>query len=118
MQLKVATAKWHRNQGGQDWYFCGQGCLKKFEADPAKYDGSAPPQPIDASLQTLSAGGYICPMDPEVFSTRPAACPKYGMALEPKQVAAPGRAHGVHLPHASADCARLPRCLSSLQDGP
>src|SRR5262249_12281138 len=26
---------------------------------------------------------YTCPMDPEVISDRPAACPKCGMALEP-----------------------------------
>src|SRR5258706_10183778 len=27
---------------------------------------------------------YVCPMDPEVLSDRPGACPKCGMALEPR----------------------------------
>ena len=27
--------------------------------------------------------GWVCPMDPEVVSDRPGACPKCGMALEP-----------------------------------
>src|SRR5262245_62192207 len=28
--------------------------------------------------------GWVCPMDPEVVSDRPGACPKCGMALEPR----------------------------------
>ena len=31
---------------------------------------------------------YICPMDPEVVSDHPAACPKCGMALEPRTLLA------------------------------
>ena len=27
---------------GRTWYFCWQGCRAKFEANPGKYDGSAP----------------------------------------------------------------------------
>ena len=38
------------------------------------------PQPV--------AGGYICPMDPEVHSAKPGACPKCGMALEPADLSA------------------------------
>jgi Cu+-exporting ATPase len=31
---------------------------------------------------------YVCPMDPDVVSDRPGACPKCGMALEPRDVPA------------------------------
>lgn len=27
---------------GQTWHFCSQACLEKFNADPARYVGSAP----------------------------------------------------------------------------
>src|SRR5580765_2563061 len=48
------------------------------------------PQPIESPLNPQSAirnprsTEWICPMDPEVISDRPGACPKCGMALEPK----------------------------------
>ena len=32
---------------------------------------------------------YVCPMDPEVRESKPGACPKCGMALEPETLAAP-----------------------------
>ncbi len=35
-----------------------------------------------------SAGGYICPMHPEIISDKPGACPKCGMDLEPRGVSA------------------------------
>ena len=43
---------------------------------------SKDPQPSAISHQPLQQ--WICPMDPEVVSDRPGACPKCGMALEPK----------------------------------
>ncbi len=33
---------------------------------------------------------YTCPMHPEVISDKPGACPKCGMALEPKEPVAKG----------------------------
>jgi Cu+-exporting ATPase len=41
-----------------------------------------PPPPPGAKVE------YVCPMDPEVVSDRPGACPKCGMALEPRTAAA------------------------------
>lgn len=89
MKVNPATAKWHLRHGGGDWYFCGQGCLKKFETDPARYNGSAPTPSVAQAMRAPAADGYVCPMDPEVFSPAPGACPKCGMALEPKEVAPP-----------------------------
>jgi len=76
-------------------YFCCQGCLKKFVADPGRYlaaGGSVVPKTKPKEPTPVPAGAstaYICPMDPEVRSDRPGACPKCGMALEPETIAPP-----------------------------
>ncbi len=80
---------------GRTWYFCSKGCGAKFEANPGKYDGSAPavsaPLVSIASVPTISSATisapaqYTCPMHPEVLSGKAGACPKCGMALEPTQ---------------------------------
>ena len=77
-----AAATWEHE--GKPYHFCSKGCLRKFQADPARY---LEPQPKDAApVACESSGGvYTCPMDPEVRSDRPGACPKCGMALEPAQ---------------------------------
>ena len=66
---------------GQTYYFCGKGCLAKFEADPERYlhPGQAPEPMQPAAVGTE----YTCPMHPEVRQTGPGSCPKCGMALEP-----------------------------------
>ena len=82
MIVDPQTARFKHDHGGRTYYFCAQGCLDRFAADPAKYLGertSAPPVP-DAV--------YTCPMHPEVRQTGPGACPKCGMALEPVEVTA------------------------------
>jgi P-type Cu+ transporter len=69
---------------GRNWYFCSSGCGKKFEADPAEYDGSqASRVSFGAALTNPASAQYTCPMHPEVLSAKPGACPKCGMALEP-----------------------------------
>ncbi|QNI35943.1 heavy metal translocating P-type ATPase [Edaphobacter albus] len=108
MQVKVETAKWTSKHEGKAWYFCSEGCKKKFAADPAKYDGSRPadglvaiggmspakgsccgggggshPAVAKAPVVQLAGGKYTCPMHPEVMSDKMASCPKCGMALEP-----------------------------------
>ncbi|MCL2659466.1 MAG: heavy metal translocating P-type ATPase [Acidobacteriaceae bacterium] len=42
MQVVENGARWLAEHKGAHWFFCCQGCLKKFEADPASYDGSRP----------------------------------------------------------------------------
>ncbi len=95
MRIDPAKAAGSTEYQGKTIYFCCQGCLKKFVADPGKYlaaDGSVvpkakPAEPAKAPMGTSTA--YICPMDPEVRSDRPGACPKCGMALEPETIAPP-----------------------------
>ncbi|MFB3788516.1 MAG: heavy metal translocating P-type ATPase [bacterium] len=74
---------------GEKYYFCCKGCQTKFEADPLQYVASAkesaPTVPISP---TPAAPGaiYTCPMHPEIEQVGPGACPKCGMALEPKTI--------------------------------
>jgi heavy metal translocating P-type ATPase len=66
---------------GQTYYFCSNGCVTKFNADPQHYlspeTRSVETGPVDAL--------YTCPMDPEIQQIGPGSCPKCGMALEPMQ---------------------------------
>src|SRR5690242_1668280 len=105
----------HVRHEEKDYYFCSKHCAQKFSTNPAGYLqrkpvsgtlvqlGAIPPekrspmgQGIGASRATHSAPSaatkaarYICPMDPEVMSDVPGACPKCGMSLEPR-ITAPG----------------------------
>ncbi len=79
---------------GQPYFFCSTHCLHHFQSDPEHYlhgtHTPAMPKPLAAlpSAPPGTARQYICPMDPDVVSDRPGPCPKCGMALEPKDVAA------------------------------
>jgi Cu+-exporting ATPase len=87
---------------GQTYYFCSKNCLAKFKEDPEKFlkslaagqaahdhghsQGHAAPAPkTDRAEQPI----YVCPMDPDVRESKPSACPKCGMALEPAEPATP-----------------------------
>lgn len=106
MDVIPATARGSAEYKGKTYYFCSQGCVAKFSADPEKYLAPKPPASqmvqIDGmqtkstahvahqaeSGQTISKGNvtYVCPMDPDVRESKPGACPKCGMALEPATV--------------------------------
>jgi Cu+-exporting ATPase len=112
MDVDPATAAGSSEYKGQTYYFCSQGCVKRFNADPEKYLAPKPPAaglpktqmvqigsiipapaatpPIPKPAQDESAGKgtvtYVCPMDPEVRESKPGACPKCGMALEQETV--------------------------------
>jgi P-type Cu+ transporter len=76
---------------GRTWYFCCAGCRTKFEAAPAKYDGSQPAGLVSLgpSKKASAPGQYTCPMHPEVLSGKPGACPKCGMALDATEPSTP-----------------------------
>ncbi|MDE3153828.1 MAG: heavy metal translocating P-type ATPase [Acidobacteriota bacterium] len=71
---------------GKTYWFCGPGCRTKFEANPAKYVAPAVAPPVPPAPPGASDILYTCPMHPEVVQQGPGACPKCGMALEPKEV--------------------------------
>lgn len=73
------------------YYFCCQGCLMRFQADPGRYlqppsspataagdDGPAAPAPAPTAADVL----YTCPIHPEVRNVGSGICPICGMALE------------------------------------
>jgi Cu+-exporting ATPase len=81
MRVDPNTARFRHEHEGRTYYFCCQGCLDKFQADPGKYLGTVQPAPAPAPPGAI----YTCPMHPEVRQTGPGACPKCGMALEPAE---------------------------------
>ncbi len=88
MTVNPATAKWKAEHDGRTLYFCSQGCLRKFEADPAHYLHPEPPAKVAASTPVASGTKYTCPMHPEIVRDGPGSCPICGMALEPTAVTA------------------------------
>jgi Cu+-exporting ATPase len=94
MDVDPARAAAVSEHEGTQYFFCNPRCKTKFDADPARYltpgsalvaHAGAPPGPrVSAPLPTE----WICPMDPEVRRGEPGACPKCGMALEPRLVLA------------------------------
>jgi Cu+-exporting ATPase len=108
MEVDPSSAVGKHEHSGQTYYFCSQHCLAKFKEDPDKFlklqqherghgghMQAAEPRAThtDAALQARKtepdAGVYVCPMDPEVRQSKPGACPKCGMALEPAAPSAP-----------------------------
>ena len=93
MRIDPRKAAGSTEHHGRTIHFCGQGCLKKFVADPGRYtneDRTAVPKPgPEATSAVTPKTVYVCPMDPEVRSDRPGPCPKCGMALEAAGVAPP-----------------------------
>ncbi|OWK46938.1 heavy metal translocating P-type ATPase [Fimbriiglobus ruber] len=73
------------SHNGTIYYFCSDGCRRKFAADADKYlSGGHQPMTAEPPIVAPVPGArYVCPMDPDVVSDRPGACPKCGMALEP-----------------------------------
>ncbi len=67
---------------GSTYWFCSPSCQAKFKADPEAYLGRTGGGGAEPKSQ-LVAGGYTCPMHPEIRSDKPGPCPKCGMALEP-----------------------------------
>jgi len=83
MEVDPAKAAGSTEHAGRTWYFCSQGCLKKFKVNPSQYDGSQPKNPVPEST---SDAEYTCPMHPEIVRDAPGNCPICGMALEPRTI--------------------------------
>jgi len=95
MTVKPTTT--HRTtHAGREYLFCSAHCLKKFEAAPESFapdraseESAAPASLAPALLVTAEPGKkteWTCPMHPEVVRDAPGACPKCGMALEPRTI--------------------------------
>ena len=90
MSVDEAKAAGSAEHQGRNYFFCGKGCLAKFQADPDRF--VKPPDIATIQPAPKSAPGpareYTCPMHPEVRQIGPGACPKCGMALEPVTISA------------------------------
>ncbi len=109
MTVEPARAAGSHVYNGQTYYFCSQHCLAEFKKDPEKFlkaqiqahhdpahasaqlhaHEHAPTAPQKSNAEQTEHSVYVCPMDPEVRESKPGACPKCGMALEPAAPAAP-----------------------------
>ncbi|MCF6320839.1 MAG: heavy metal translocating P-type ATPase [Rhizobiaceae bacterium] len=81
MNVKLDAGKPTAEHNGKAFHFCSSKCHGKFEADPYFYaSGNSKKKKTAEHKNTL----YTCPMHPEIIQEGPGACPKCGMALEPK----------------------------------
>ncbi|HEY8367794.1 MAG TPA: heavy metal translocating P-type ATPase [Thermodesulfobacteriota bacterium] len=80
---------------GRTYHFCSRGCLDAFRTDPRRFAEETPEargemREVPPAARPPAAGGaeYTCPMHPEVRQPGPGACPRCGMALEPRTAGA------------------------------
>ena len=99
MSVRPEGAAAHREYAGKTYYFCADGCARKFDASPQKYLGAAvasSADPTSAPAQSparspdivTTANIYTCPMHPQIARQGPGSCPICGMALEPRTATA------------------------------
>jgi Cu+-exporting ATPase len=82
MEVEENTAAGRFSYDGKTYFFCSLHCLEKFKQDPAKYVAVSK-KPLTKEPPAPAGAIYVCPMDAEVRESKPGACPKCGMALEP-----------------------------------
>ena len=81
--MQVAEDSEHRHvHDGTEYLFCSHSCQERFADSPDKY---LHPEEQETTAET-DASMYTCPMHPEIEQVGPGACPKCGMALEPRTV--------------------------------
>ena len=92
MPVDPARTQHKAERDGATYSFCGAGCQRKFEAEPARY---LSPAKAGSGGRTHAPSGpatagaiYTCPMHPEIRQAGPGHCPICGMALEPVASAA------------------------------
>jgi Cu+-exporting ATPase len=81
MLVEIASAKFRHRLDDSTYYFCSQGCLDKFKADPDRYLNPSAVAPSEVAEGAV----WTCPMHPEIRRDGPGACPICGMALEPME---------------------------------
>jgi P-type Cu+ transporter len=100
MEVEPNNAAGKHEYKGQTYLFCSVHCLEAFKKDPERFlktqaheHGDHAHDHARVVPQThkdkAEHGIYVCPMDPEVHESKPGACPKCGMALEPAAPSTP-----------------------------
>jgi P-type Cu+ transporter len=101
MRVDPAHAAGTVEHAGKSYYFCSQGCAKRFSVDPQRFlnapgtagmehAAEADPRRAPESRSAPETAGirYTCPMHPEIVQIGPGTCPICGMALEPMDIVA------------------------------
>ena len=89
MTVDPATAKYHVQYAAETYFFCSEGCWKKFTTDPQQYVGAPTADPnahhhrSPKSVPAATDVIYTCPMHPQIRQKGPGHCPICGMTLEP-----------------------------------
>lgn len=73
------SSSWNTQFEDKEYYFCSERCLKKFEANPARYILE---ENASSSTPVVEGVVYTCPMHPQIKQDHPGSCPICGMALE------------------------------------
>ncbi|WP_050898492.1 MULTISPECIES: heavy metal translocating P-type ATPase [Nitrospirillum] len=79
MTVDPATAAHRAQVGDTTYWFCSNGCLAKFHADPGKYVSATE---MKTEAPTQPGAIYTCPMHPQIRQPGPGNCPICGMTLE------------------------------------
>ncbi len=92
MSVDIKQAAASEARGDQTYYFCSARCAEKFRAEPEPYivrEQLSPgaQKPLQKATERQARSEYTCPMHPEIVRDAPGACPKCGMALEPRTLA-------------------------------
>ncbi|MEX0669907.1 MAG: heavy metal translocating P-type ATPase [Pirellulales bacterium] len=95
MSVDEQTATSTVRDGGT-FFFCSQGCRRKFLGEPPQavtsccdsHRPAATPGAAGTGVKAKADAVYTCPMHPEIEQIGPGACPKCGMDLEPKNLQA------------------------------
>ncbi|HUO04920.1 MAG TPA: heavy metal translocating P-type ATPase [Candidatus Binataceae bacterium] len=98
MNVDPAKTKWRFELNAKNYYFCCDGCMESFKADPARYLTKQAPKhhhgvhsAVDTGKPMAAAATdteYTCPMHPQIVRPGPGSCPICGMALEPRVASA------------------------------
>ena len=96
MKVDPARVRFQSAFESQPFFFCSEGCKRKFDAAPEQY--LAPPAPAaqhaccgakhKAPAPAVPGAIYTCPMHPEIRREGPGDCPICGMDLEPAEPSA------------------------------
>jgi len=72
MLVAPQSAAGSHPHGGQTYFFCSAHCLAKFREEPARFIAASLDLPKDtAEESSANAGGYTCPMHPEIRQNKP-----------------------------------------------
>src|SRR5260370_27314727 len=97
MMVDPQRAAGKAEYAGKTYFFCSPRCKERFEKEPEKFlvtPGTAGMEHAQEAPPPTSAQNirYTCPMHPEIVQIGPGNCPICGIALEPMDIVAGGRA--------------------------